>query len=528
MKILAGSELYWAARQYSGQVSLIFGDQRVTFDQVDARTNRLANGLLGLGLQREDRVAVLLNNSLESVETIFSAAKAGLTYVALNARHTATEHAEILRDSGASAIIVGPEFEKISKEAIAGAPDVRHVIALDGAENVLSYEDLISSASDAPPSIWLDDSTATRIVYTSGTTGKAKGIRYSYARFMRRLENFYCALEYRLGVEDSMIHVGPLTHAAGNYLVPYYLRGAQNIILRRFDPNDFLKTIEAEKVTQLLLVPTMIVRMLDHVEREGLQYDLSSLTCINYGTASTPVHVLHRAVEIFGPIFRQHFGMSECPQPLTLLYPHEHALEGGEVSRLASCGRPTMNVRITIRDENGDEMPAGEPGEIAIAAEGVSDVEYWNRPGLREQTVRDGWFYSGDIGRMDEAGFLYIVGRSKDMIVTGGFNVYAREVEDALLQNSDVSDAAVVGRPDNEWGEVIVAALVMRDGTDVPVYEIKESCRPYMAGYKIPREIVFVDNIPRNASGKTDKFLLKKTLLTDQKITDQKTIENAG
>jgi len=187
-----------------------------------------------------------------------------------------------------------------------------------------------------------------------------------------------------------------------------------------------------------------------------------------------------------------------------------------------------MNVRITIRDENGDEMPAGEPGEIAIAAEGVSDVEYWNRPGLREQTVRDGWFYSGDIGRMDEAGFLYIVGRSKDMIVTGGFNVYAREVEDALLQNSDVSDAAVVGRPDNEWGEVIVAALVMRDGTDVPVDEIKESCRPYMAGYKIPREIVFVDNIPRNASGKTDKFLLKKTLLTDQKITDQKTIENTG
>lgn len=415
MQIVAGYDLYWAERQFAGREALVMGERRVGYDELAERTNRLANALLALGLGQGDRVAVLLSNSVASVETVFAATKAGLAFVALNARHTAAEHADILADSGASAVIAGPEFHDIVATACNGNDSIRHVVELGGQAGALDYDRLIEAAPATAPHVELDDDATCRIIYTSGTTGKPKGIRYSYARLYRRQENFFAALEYRLGIEDSMIHVGPLTHAAGNYLLPYYLRGARNIILPRFDPEALLCTVAREGVTTLLLVPTMIQRLLDHVERNGMRHDISSLRCINYGTASTPVHVLRRAMELFGPIFRQHFGMSEAPQPLTVLYPHEHALDGEGLARLASCGRPTMNVRISILDPDGAECAPGTEGEIAIRAEGVADVDYWNRPGLREETVRDGWFHTGDVGRIDEDGFLYIVGRSKDM-----------------------------------------------------------------------------------------------------------------
>lgn len=515
MKIIAGHELTWAAGQYAGREALVFGDRRVSYDEIEERSNRLANGLLGLGLASGERVAVLMSNSIESVETVFGVTKAGLAYVALNARHTAAEHAAILADAGVSAVIAGPEFGEVAQKAVASAPQVRRLIGYAPDAGMIAYETLLKDASPDFPAIEVDDSATTRIIYTSGTTGKPKGIRYSYARARQRQDNFFAALEYRLGVQDSMIHVGPLTHAAGNYLLPYFLRGARNIIFARFDPQHLLQTVEAERVTHLLLVPTMIARIVDHMEQGGHRYDLSSLSCINYGTASTPAHLLRRAVAHFGPIFRQHFGMSEAPQPLTVLHSHEHVLEGDGAERLASCGRPTMNVRITIRDEHGAELPPRENGEIAIAASGVADVEYWNRPGLREETVRNGWFYTGDVGWMDEQGFLYIVGRNKDMIITGGFNVFAREVEDALQQNPDVVEAAVTGMPDSEWGEIVVAAVVTRPGVSPAPDAVAAGCRDYIAGYKTPRKVVFVEALPRNVAGKVNKEELKRRLVEE-------------
>lgn len=514
-KVVAGYDLSWAAGQFAGREALVLGDRRVSYDELEERSNRLANGLIGLGLGRGDRVAVLMNNSIESVETVFAVTKAGLAYVALNARHTALEHAAVLEDSGASAVIAGPEFTAVAGQAVARAATVRHLIGYGPGDGGIEYEALLAQASPEFPGIVVDDNDTTRIIYTSGTTGKPKGIRYSYARARQRQDNFFAALEYRLGVQDSMIHVGPLTHAAGNYLLPYYLRGARNIIFTRFDPKLLLQTVEAERVTHLLLVPTMIARLVDLMDEGGQPYDLSSLCCINYGTASTPAHLLRRAVRAFGPIFRQHFGMSEAPQPLTVLHSYEHRLEGAGAERLASCGRPTMNVRITIRDEQGREKPRRETGEIAIAAEGVADVEYWNRPGLRAETVRDGWFYTGDVGWMDEEGFLFIVGRNKDMIITGGFNVFAREVEDALQQNPEVIEAAVTGLPDPEWGEIVVAGVVLRPGAAPDADAIAAGCRDYIAGYKKPRRVVFMEALPRNVAGKVNKTELKARLMEE-------------
>lgn len=517
MKIIAGDELSWAARQYRDRVALVFGDRTHCYDEIDDCSNRLANALRGFGLETGDRVAVLLNNCVQSVETVFGVTKAAMTYVALNARHTAMEHGDILNDSGASVLIAGPEHKAAALAAAKLAPSVRFVVGLEWDElsaPCLDYHDLLASAAPDEPLVEVDDGELARIVYTSGTTGKPKGIAYSHARFRNRLDNFFAALEYRLGVDDSMIHVGPLTHAAGNYLIPYYLRGARNVILPKFDPETLQATIEKERVTHLLLVPTMIIRLLDDIEKNGARYDLSSLTRINYGTASTPRHIVKKAVETFGPILRQHLGMSECPQPLTVLYPHEHLLEGEETEtrRIASCGRPTMNVKISIRGKDDGALPSGEIGEIAVKAEGVADVAYWNRPELRAETVRDGWFYTGDLGWMDEEGYLFLVGRNKDMIISGGFNIYAREVEDALLRLPELEDAAVIGLPDPEWGEIVVAAVVARAGSSPTEAGVIDGCRDYVAGYKKPKRVHFVDALPRNLAGKVNKAELKQNI----------------
>lgn len=493
-QIFAGYEYDWAAVQFRDLPSLIFGDAVFTYAQIDVRANRLAHALIGLGLAPGARVAVLLNNSVASLETVIGVAKAGLVFVALNARHAAPEHAAILADCGASAVIAGPEFAALAPVLGSHGP----LIGLGWGD--LRYDELLAAQPGHPPCIRVDEDALVRIAYTSGTTGRAKGIAYSFRRLKARYDNFFAALEYRLGPQDSMIHVGPLTHAAGNYLLPYYLRGARNVILPRFDPDLVLRTVESQRITHLFLVPTMLIRVLDHLDT-GATYDLSSLSVINYGTAPTPVPVIRRALERFGPILRQHFGMSECPQPLTLLYPQDHL----DPARLTSCGRPTLNLRIEIKDETGQTLPPDTVGEIAIAAQGVADVEYWNRPDLRAEAVKDGWLMTGDLGRIDADGFLHIVGRSKEMIISGGFNVYAREVEDALFRLPGVADAAVFGLPDPEWGEVVAAALVPHPGQTPDFGPLNE----IIAGYKKPRRILTLAELPRNLAGKVDKGALR-------------------
>jgi acyl-CoA synthetase (AMP-forming)/AMP-acid ligase II len=494
VRIIAGYEYDWAAVQFRDLPSLIFGDEVFTYAQIDGRANRLAHALIGLGMKPGARVAVLLNNSVASLETVIGLAKAGLVFVALNARHAGPEHSAILADCGAEAVIAGPEFEALAPVLGSHSP----LIGIGWGD--MRYDQLLATQPDHPPRIEVDEDALVRIAYTSGTTGQPKGIAYSARRLKARYDNFFAALEYRLGPQDSMIHVGPLTHAAGNYLLPYYLRGARNVILPRFDPDLLLRTVEAQRITHLFLVPTMLIRVLDHLDT-GATYDLSSLSIINYGTAPTPVPVISRALDHFGPILRQHFGMSECPQPLTLLYPQDHLL----AARLASCGRPTLNLRIEVQGADGRSLPSGEVGEIAIAAQGVADVDYWRRPDLKAEAVRNGWLMTGDLGRFDDDGFLYIVGRNKEMIISGGFNIYAREVEDALFRLPGVADAAVFGIPDPEWGEVVVAAVVHRPGAVQDLAALGD----LIAGYKKPRRVLTLNELPRNLAGKVDKGALR-------------------
>ncbi len=308
-----------------------------------------------------------------------------------------------------------------------------------------------------------------------------------------------------------MLHVGPLTHAAGVYLFPCFLRGARNVVLDQFDPATLLATIERERITHLMLVPTMMHRLVEAIEG-GARGDWSSLRRIHYGTAPTPVPLIRRAQAIFGPILRQQYGMTEAVQPLCVLYPHEHqgTSADGADEPIGSCGRPTANVRIVLRDTQGREVAPGEVGEITIAHEGIGKVQYWRRPELLAETVRDGWYYSGDLGRLDRQGFLHIVGRNKDMIISGGFNVYAREVEDALSTHPAVLEAAVLGLPDPQWGELVAAAVVLRADCTASAEALMAHCGERIAGYKKPRRIAFVEALPRNLAGKVQKPALRE------------------
>jgi len=510
---IAGHALSWAAGQFRDRPAVVFRDRSYTYTQIERRSNQLANALIGLGQLPGERVAVLLNNSVQGIESQFAAEKAAQGYVALNARHTLREQAGILNDAEASVLIAGPEFREIALQVKALVPSLRHVIGVHWHEaGALGYDALLSQAADSAPRLKVPADLLLRIAYTSGTTGQPKGVAYSIERWEARLANHFAAMEYGLGIDDAMLHVGPLTHAAGVHLLPCYLRGARNIVADKFDPEQVLAQIASDRISQLMMVPTMMGRLLETLAANP-GADLSALRRVHYGTAPTPTSMVHEALERLGPILRQQYGMTEAVQPLCVLYPHDHLQDGKPSRRISSCGRPTMDVEITVRDADGNSLPAGEIGEIAVAHRGIGEVAFWRRPELERESIRAGWYYSGDLGRFDDEGFLYIVGRNKDMMISGGFNVYAREVEDAVQAHPGVAEVAVLGLPDAEWGEVVAAFVVRRPGQGVDSDVLSRHCVELIAGYKKPRVIEFVDALPRNHAGKVTKNDLRDAYL---------------
>jgi acyl-CoA synthetase (AMP-forming)/AMP-acid ligase II len=496
---VAGQRISWAAVQHGARTALVHGDRTLSFAETEARTNRLANGLLHLGLAPGDRLAVLLNNCMDSVVSVFAAEKAAQTYVALNSRHTVQEHAGILNDAQANTVILGPEFAALAGPLREHVPSLRHVIVLGGSiPGAIDYERVLASGGPNPPDVLIAADHLVRIAYTSGTTGRPKGVAYTVQRLQQQLTNQFYAMEYALGIDDAMLHVGPLTHAAGVYLLPCYLRGARSVIADRFDPETMLRDIQKHRITQLMLVPTMLARLLDVLDT-GIEFDLSSLRRINYGTAPAPVELLQRALGRFGPILRQQYGMTEAVQPLAILYPHEHLIEGAATqrSRLASCGKPTINVAITIRGPVDQALPQGEIGEIAIEHRGIGAVQFWRQPEITAESIRNGRYYTGDLGYFDAEGYLYIVGRNKEMIISGGFNV------------------SVLGIPDPEWGELVAAFVVPRADSAVTVEELASHCAQRIAGYKKPRVLRVVAELPRNNSGKVTKHVLREGFLQE-------------
>lgn len=497
-------------RRFPNKVVSKFKGQSVTYGELDRHLNRLVNGLYRLGIKPGDRVAFFSRNSHIYLEGLFGAAKGGFTLTTINFMVNEKELAYILHHSGAKAIIFQSEFAPLIKAVSTSCPDISHCIAYGGpVDFAISYEELLASSSEADPGTPVKDEDLLLLVYTSGTTGKPKGVMLSH-------RNVYCnAIDSATGVEltqDTVnLNVCPLYHVAASVLQTYttFYIGGTSVTLDQFDPCEVLETIEQERVTFTFLVPTMIFRILEYPDAR--RYDLSSLRKVGYGAAPMPLDRLKKAIPLFGPVLFQGYGLTESTANVVILRPEDHDLNAPEerLARLKSCGREHSNHEIRIVDPSGQELPPGAVGEIALRSPSVMEG-YWKNPEGTRDAIHNGWLHTGDMAYMDNDRYIFIVDRKNDMIISGGENIYPKEIEEVLFSHPAVLEAAVCGAPHPDWGEVPKAFVVPREGCQVSQEEIIDYCKKNLSKFKCPKEVMFLKELPKTASGKITRAGVKR------------------
>jgi acyl-CoA synthetase (AMP-forming)/AMP-acid ligase II len=512
MKFNPGTYINYPVVNFPNRPCVKFKGRVFTYGEINDRANRLASALRVLGLGKGSRIATLLYNSNVSVEVFLAAWKTGMIQVPLNSRNSARENMEIIRDYETHSILFGAEFGGQIEEFRKHLPGLKRFIGCGSPEKkYLDYESILSQASNAEPGIELDEEDLYKIHNTSGTTATPRGVMMTYRNRMDMISNFFMNTDILINEEAVFLHVAPLTHAAGYIFMPFYLKGAKHVVLEKFDTTLLLETIEKEKVTFLLLVPTMLVSLLEN--KDIPKYDLSSLKRIYYGAAPMPVAKLMEAIEVFGPIFQQNYGLTEGVQPNIVLNAKDHVLseDAKPRKRLSSAGRRALGREIRIVDDHDRDVSLGTTGEILIRGGHVSPG-YLNLPDLTREVYNGGWLHTGDLAYEDEDGYIYIVDRKKDMIISGGFNIYCREVEIFLDSHPEILESAVLGAPDLKWGEVVKAFVVLKDGKKpVKENEIIDYCAQRgLSRYKLPRIICFLDKLPKNENNKIMKRELKK------------------
>lgn len=498
-----------AASTYPHKTALVHGSKKLTFAQFNERANRLANALLGLGLRPGDNVAVLQYNYPETLETIFACFKAGCGAVPINFRLHSKECAYIIDHSQARAVVLSPEFNQPIMDVREEMPEVEHFITLEGgAGELLDYEGLLAAASPEREDAWVEPDQLAWLFYTSGTTGQPKGAMLTHRNLLAMTMNFYADIS-PLGPEDAVLHGAPLSHGSGLYALPNIAKGALNVILegKTFEPELVFQTIERHRVTNMFAAPTMVKRLAESPAAD--KYDHSSLGCLNYGGAPMYVEDLTQAMRTLGPCLVQLYGQGEAPMTITYLPKRDHKLEGTpeQMRRLASAGMPRTDVEVAVVDSEDRPLPLGQTGEIVTRSEEVMRG-YWRNPRATAAALRHGWLHTGDVGRLDENGYLFIMDRSKDMIISGGENIYPREVEEVLLRHPAVREVAVIGVPDPQWGEAMKAIVALVPGQAIGGEELIAFCKDHIASYKKPKSVDFVDELPKNNYGK----ILKKDL----------------
>jgi acyl-CoA synthetase (AMP-forming)/AMP-acid ligase II len=497
--------LHRAVQQQPDEVMTICGARRRTFREVADRVARLAGALRELGVGDGDRVAMLALNSDRYNEYLLAVPWANAVLNPVNFRWSVAEIAYSLRDSGSRVLLVDDMFAPMLPALRETVPDLAIVIhAGDGLapDGTLGYEDLIAAAEPVPDSRRGGDELA-GLFYTGGTTGFPKGVMLSHANLgISWLGS--AASGYMARPGSRTLHAAPMFHLADMTVWGITLLvGGSHVILPAFDPAAVLSAIETDQVTDMLLVPTMIQMLVDHPDIG--RYNLSSLRAVVYGASPIPQPVLERAMKAFpSASFTQAYGMTELAPVATMLSPADH-----EAGRLRSAGRAAPHAEVRVVDADDAEVPAGTVGEIIVRGGHVMQG-YWNSPAETAAALRGGWMHTGDGGYLDEQGYLYVVDRLKDMIVSGGENVYSAEVENALARHPAVAQCAVIGVPDPDWGERVHAVVVLHPGATLTAGELREHAKTLIAGYKAPRSMEIAGALPLSGAGKVLKRELRQ------------------
>lgn len=499
------------ALRFPAKPAILSGAQKWTWSELNRRVDRLANGLLGNGLAVGDRVAVLLSNCIEYFEIYFGCARAGLIPVPLNYRLTADELAGIINHSQPSLFMVGSEYINQARalEGLVATGLPRCLVGRGILPEALEYEEMVQTASDTPCLPRASECDPFAIFYTSGTTGPPKGAMVSHLNL--EMNGYNQMLADRSMAGDINLVSTPVYHVGAVFVaVTYMMLGCTQVILPRFEPGAWLDAMQQSRATVALLIPTMINAVLNY---PGFgEFDLPALRLIFYGGGPMPPAVLERAMRGFACGFTQGYGLTETLEA-TFLTSEDHVLNGTALQRrrLQSAGREAVGAEVRIIDDDGADMPAGEVGEILVRSRSVISG-YWNLPDETNRMIRDGWFHTGDMGYLDEDRYLFVVDRKKDMVVSGGVNIYTKEIESVLYTHAAVMEAAVFGIPDEEWGEIVVAAVVLKPGMDLDAETLIALCRERLAGFKKPRRVFFLDELPKNPSGKILKRDLRECL----------------
>lgn len=500
-----------AFRRYADREAFVDGDHRLTYAQCADLVGRMQQVLHAAGVGPGATVVAISPNIPEVFLAQVAAYLNGARYTGLHPLGSVEDHVALCEDAGASVLLAHPDHAATAHRVATTSASVQRVLTFGPSE---VGEDLLAAAAQMPsrplhvPTVSADDTVW--MVYTGGTTGRSKGVLHTHRSMVQGVLGIAAAWE--LPARPRYLAAGPITHASVLPIVPTLTRGGTVVLNHGFDPERWLDTVARERVNYAFVVPTMLYTLLDRTD--PTRYDLSSLETVVYGSAPMSVPRLRDALEVFGPVLAQGYGQSETLGLGTVLRRDEHdPVRHPEV--LASCGQPVTGAHVALLDDDGQEVPDGGVGELCLRA-GFTMNGYWGQPALTAEALRDGWLHTGDLATRDDRGFLYVVDRKKDMIISGAFNIYPRDVEEVIAADAAVSAVAVIGVPDDRWGEAVNAFVVARPDRAVDVDGLKAAVRDRRGAHQVPKQVHLVDALPLTAIGKVDKKALRARFWADR------------
>jgi long-chain acyl-CoA synthetase len=498
------------AHKFPEKICVVSEDATFTFKVFNERVNRLANALIKKGLSKGDRIGVLVHNCHQFLDIYFAAAKTGGIFCPYNNHLKQWELKDIINYSNPRFLFVDGDYGEMIGALKPELNSIESFICLQKPDLPFmdEYEAILVQGDIGEPGIRVLEDDVQSIIFTAGTTGKPKGAMRTHRHLLS--DAIASAIDLEVGYDEKVLITFPMYHVACEDNIVRHSFLPNTIYIKKeggFNPAEVLEYISKERISRCQLVPTMIHSLIQ-VPDVG-KYDLSSLKLILYAGSSMPVELLKKALTIFPCGFAQMYGQTESGPFTTVLRPEDHILDGTEksVARLASSGKPALNYEIRIVDENDNDVPIGEVGEIIGRSEAMT-IGYWQMPEATAEKLKNGWLHTGDLGRFDEEGYIYIVERKNDMIISGGVNVYPREIEEILYKHAAVSEASVIGLPDEHWGEVVKAVIVLKRSASATEAEMIEFCGKHLAGFKKPKSVDFWEELPKSSTGK----ILKKDI----------------